>query len=313
MSGTLVTGAEGFVGSWLVPELARQGHDLVCVRAPASREPTWGRAWRAVDLRDARAVAALVGETAPDRVVHLAAVAFPPDAARDPLEALRGNYGAVDALCLALARGAPAARLLFVSTGEVYGGAPFGAPPFAESAQLEPCNPYAATKAAAEQRVALACAQDGLDALCARPFNHTGPRRPERYAESSFAAQIARIERGEREPALRVGALDAVRDWCDVRDVACAYALLLERGERGATYNVCSGRARSVRDLVAALCALARRPVRVETDPERVRPTPEGRRALVGDPSRTLALGWRRAHAFEDTLRDLLDDWRAAA
>jgi GDP-4-dehydro-6-deoxy-D-mannose reductase len=313
VSRTLVTGAEGFVGSWLVPELERRGHDVCCVRLPAPAEPRWGKAWRAVDLTDAGAVAALVAEVAPARVVHLAAVAFPPDAARDPLSALRANYGAVDGLCRALARHAPRARLLYVSTGEVYGGAPLGAPPFAESAPLEPCNPYAATKAAAERRVAIACERDALDALCVRPFNHTGPRRPERYAESSFAAQIARIERGERAPVLRVGALDAVRDWSDVRDVVAAYALLLERGESGAVYNVSSGRARSVRELVDALCALARRDVCVEIDPARVRETPAARRALVGDPRRIEALGWRRAHAFEDTLRDLLDAWRAAA
>lgn len=313
MSRTLVTGAEGFVGSWLVPELARQGHEVICVRSPAVPEPRWGDAWRALDLVDAGAVDALVGEVAPARVVHLAALAYPPDAARDPLLALRVNYGAVDALCNALARHAPRARLLLVSTGEVYGGAALDAPPFAETAPLEPRNAYAATKAAAEQRAALARASDGLDTLCARPFNHSGPRRPERYAESSFAAQIARIERGEAEPVLRVGALDAVRDWCDVRDVVRAYALLLERGEAGATYNVSSGRGRSVREIVERLCALARREVRVETDPERVRATPAAQRALVGDPRRLEALGWQRANAFEETLSDLLDAWRSAA
>ncbi len=313
MSRTLVTGAEGFVGSWLVPELERQGHELCCVRAPGAPRPAWGGAWRALDLVDAEGVAALVAEVSPARVVHLAAVAFPPDAARDPLLALRANYGAVDGLCRALARFAPRARLLFISTGEVYGGSPLGAPPFAESARLEPCNVYAATKAAAERRVALAAEREGLDALCARPFNHTGPRRPERYAESSFAAQIARIERGGAEPVLRVGALDAVRDWSDVRDVCRAYALLLERGRAGEVYNVSSGCARSVGEMLETLRALARREIAVQLDPARVRATPDARKALVGDPRRAEALGWRRVHAFEDTLSELLEAWRAAA
>jgi GDP-4-dehydro-6-deoxy-D-mannose reductase len=310
---TLTTGAEGFVGSHLVPLLEGRGHEVAPVRRPDRAQPGYGRGWRAVDLRDPQACAALVRDVRPARVVHLAAVAFPPDAERDPLEALRANYVAVDALARALAAHAPSARLLFVGSGEVYGGAPVGAPPFAEDAPLAPRTPYAATKAAAEMRVALAVADEGLDALSARPFNHTGPGRPERYAESSFARQLAAIERGQAEPVIRVGDLEAVRDFSDVRDVVQAYALLLERGERGTSYNVASGVGRRLGDVLDALVARARCAVRVEVDPARLRASEPERQALVGSPARLRALGWRPAHAFEETLGDLLESWRAAA
>ncbi len=169
--------------------------------------------------------------TRPRYVVHLAAVAFPREAAQDPLEALRLNYGALDHLLGGIQLHVPDARLLYVGTGEVYGPRPDGAPPLREDDPLAPPNLYAATKAAAEVRATLAVEREGLDVVRVRPFNHSGPGRPPIYAESSFAQQIAQIERGEREPVLRVGNLDAVRDFSDVRDVVRDYTLLLEHGE----------------------------------------------------------------------------------
>ena len=306
-SVTWVTGAEGFVGSWLLPGLTGQAS------LPLQRPGGGSSAgYRELELSDRDAVHALMRETRPARIVQLAAIAFPPEAARSPLEALRCNYCAIDHLLSGMAAHAPEARLLYVSTGAAYGAQPADHRPLVESDPLEPQTPYAATKAAAEQRVALA-AEAGLDVVRARPFNHSGPGRPADYAESAFARQIVQIERGEREPVLRVGNLDAVRDYSDVRDVVDAYCLLLERGERGGVYNVCSGRGRSVRSIVETLLSLSGCGARIEVDPDLYRPAASDRLALVGDAGRLRSLGWQPTHTFEDTLKDLLEDWRSRA
>ena len=300
-----MTGAEGFVGSWLVPRLADQ--PVLPLQRPCTGAST---RHRELELGDHDAVHALLRETRPARIVHLAALAYPPDSARSPLEALRSNYSAVDHLLSGMAEYVPEARFLYVGTGEAYGARPADHRPLVESDSLRPETPYGATKAAAERRVGLA-ADEGLDVVSVRPFNHSGPGRPAAYAESSFARQVVRIERGEQEPVLRVGNLEPLRDFSDVRDVVDAYHLLLERGERGSVYNVCSGRARSIRWIAETLLSLAGCRATIEVDAELYRPVPPDRLALVGDAGRLRELGWRPAHTLEETLKDLLEDWRS--
>jgi len=314
----VVTGAEGFVGSWLVPELAAAYVPVIAVHKPGTPLPSAEAASAhaepvEADLRRRGALLEVLRDTQPRAVVHLAAVAVPREAARDPDEALAVNYTAVDHLVAAILEASPHTRLLYVSSGEVYGRQSRDDPPAAETAELRPPNPYAATKAAAEQRVALAVERERLDAVRVRPFNHSGPGRPPVYAESDFARQVALLERGGGEPVVRVGNLEAIRDFSDVRDVVRAYRLLLERGERGGVYNVCSGQPRSIRSVLDYLVSRARRELRVEVDAARFEALPEGAVGLVGDPTRIRALGWEPAHPFESTLDDLLDDWRSRA
>ncbi len=310
---TLVTGAAGFVGSWLVPALRASGREPIGVHLPGLPRGEAQIDWHACDLRVGAEVRALLASVRPTEIVHLAALASPSQAERDPLEALRSNYLAVDHLLAALVESAPRARLVFVSTGESYGCAPSGAPPFRESDPFRPQTIYAATKAAGERRIELAVERDGLDVVIARPFNHTGPGRPAIYAESSFAEQLARIERGQQKAVLRVGNLDAERDFSDVRDVVAAHVALLERGERGSAYNISSGRALRIGALLELLISRARVKPRVEVDPERWRPLPQGASSLAGDASRLRALGWRPEHALADTLDALLERHRASA
>jgi len=307
----LVTGAGGFVGSWLTPALLKAGAEVVGLYKPGLAPPAADCEPLAVDLRERSEVREALRRVRPDAVVHLAGIASPREAARDPVEALRVNYTAVDHLLHALAESAPAARLLLVSSGEVYGAGPADAAPFPETRPPRPANPYAASKLAGEQRGLLAFRHEGLDVVCARPFNHTGPGRPSEYAESSFARQLAEIERGEREPVVRVGNLEPLRDWSDVRDVVAAYQVLLERGQSGEVYNVCSGVLRPVQWVLDTLVALCRCEVRVEIDPERYQPVEAGRKASGGDPGRMRALGWTPSHSLEDTLAELLEAWRS--
>ncbi|MFI5315500.1 MAG: NAD-dependent epimerase/dehydratase family protein [Myxococcota bacterium] len=310
---TLVTGAAGFVGSHLVPALRAAGREVIGVHLPGMPPGAADVEWRACDLRERGALARLAAEVQPREVVHLAALAAPAEVERAPLEALRSNFLALDSLLAALASRAGSVRLLFVSTGEVYGPSAVEAAPRREGDALRPINLYAATKAAGEVLVQRAVARDRLDAVIARPFNHTGPGRPALYAESSFAEQIARIERGQHEPVLRVGNLDPVRDFSDVRDVVGAYLVLLARGARGATYNVCSGVLRSLRSVLERLLARSSARPRIEVDPERYRPLPPESLAFAGDASRMRALGWAPTHSVDAALDALLDAYRGAA
>jgi GDP-4-dehydro-6-deoxy-D-mannose reductase len=309
----LVTGAAGFVGSWLLPELSRAGYPLIAVHRPgeaAGEHDLPELRWHSLDIREPAGVAELIASAQPAAVVHLAGIAVPAQATADPLLALETNYMAVDHLVRALDSHCPRARLLLISTGEVYGRRAAAAPAARELDPLAPSNVYAATKAAAEQRASLAAAQGGLDVVIARPFNHTGPGRPAQYAEASFARQIAQAEKNASRAGVRVGNLQPIRDWSDVRDVVHAYRVLLERAKPGEVYNTCSGRGHAVAEVLETLRGLARVPLAVQIDPARYEDVPADRLALVGNPSKLRGLGWTPRHPLAATLASLLDDWR---
>jgi GDP-4-dehydro-6-deoxy-D-mannose reductase len=177
-----------------------------------------------------------------------------------------------------------------------------------EEHPLLPSSPYGLSKLAQEM---LGMKTNGrMDVMIARPFNHVGPRQDPYFAASGFARRIADIERGRWAPEISVGNLEARRDLTDVRDTVRAYQMILERGQPGRPYNVCSGRAIRIRELLDLLIARARVPVEVKVDPARYRPndTP----ILLGDPARLRdELGWTAEIPIEQTLDDLLEYWRS--
>lgn len=289
-----VSGARGFVGSVLVPRLAQAGHDVVA----ADHE---------TDVCDAGVVDAAIAAAAPDAVVHLAALASVAESFGAAERVARVNYAGTLHVLRAVQRHAPKARVLVISSGEIYGGsdAPVAVD---ESAQLAPGSPYARSKAAADL-LAEAFATRGLDVVRARAFNHTGAGQKEPYVAASFARQIAEMEAGRREPVMHVGNLAAVRDFLDVRDVVEAYRRLLDRERVPAgAYNVASGVGRSIAELLQALVERSTIRPRVEVDASRFRPA----RPSIGDATRLRrATGWIPTIPFEATLAVLLDDWRA--
>ena len=285
MERVLVTGPDGFVGRHLRTEL--------------------GEAFVPFDgnVLDADAVGAAVRDTQPSAVVHLAAESSVAASWEDTFRAWRVNVDGAVNMLEAVRREQPQARVLYPSTGEVYGNA--GRFPTPEDEPVAPISPYAVTKAAAE----LACALPGTDVVVARAFNHEGPGRDDRFAVGSWTRQIARLE-AEGGGTLLVGDLSAERDLTDVRDVCRAYRLLLDPSVPAGTYNVASGEARPLADVVEILVGLAQCPVTVRQNPARVRAVDV--RVLAGDASRLRdATGWRPEIPLEQTLADALEHARA--
>src|SRR6202171_4614181 len=296
----LVTGAGGFVGGHLCEHLAAHDDPVIPVGWPASS----GSAGTAsVDVTDARTVQDAVEAARPDAVVHLADVPQAAASDRDPSRTFAVNaLGAVHVLA-AVQQVAPGARVLLVGSAEMYGPLHHGTRA-AEDAPLRPVSPYASSKVAAEVAGFQFHRGRNLAVISARPFNHVGRGQRADFVVPSFAGQLASIRRGQSSPVLRVGNLDAIRDFSHVEDVVRAYRLLLHRGQAGQAYNVCRGGGRSIRSILERMIELASVEVRVEVDPSRFRPSELP--YLVGDPAKLQRLGWRPSKSVDDALRDAL-------
>lgn len=306
----IVTGAAGFAGSHLLDRLPRHGR-IIGWHRPGGRVPTNTDdvvEWQAVDVTDRAAVRRAVSERRPARIFHLAGAASVETSWTNAVPHLHINVMGTDAVLDAVRQTHPSCRVLVVTSAQVYGP---DACALGEDAPLVPQSPYGFTKLA-QDRLALASAADGLDVVVARPFNHIGPRQEAGFAIASFARQIARIEAGLAPPVLAVGNLDTRRDITDVRDVVDAYVRIMEDGRAGRAYNVCSGNAWRIRDLLDTLLQLSTATIEVTTDPARFRPVDVP--IVQGDPSRLQAeLGWTRRIDMEQTLQDTLEEWRERA
>jgi GDP-4-dehydro-6-deoxy-D-mannose reductase len=310
----LVTGVSGFVGGHLVEHLrlAQPGLELYgLVRPHGAAAPELPAGLRAIeaDLGDAGSVAAALAAVRPERVVHLAGQSSVQHSWGDPGATLRTNVMGVVHLLDGLRRLGQSCRVLVVGSAEEYGAVAEADLPLDETLALRPTSPYAVSKAAQGLLALQYAALPGLVVVLTRTFPHTGPRRGEAFAESSFARQLAEIEAGLRPPVLEVGNLEAVRDFTDVRDVVRAYWALVERGTSGEAYNVCSGRGIRIRELLERLVARTAVAVEVRVAPERLRPADVP--ALVGNPGKLAqATGWAPRIALDQTLGDLLGYWR---
>jgi GDP-4-dehydro-6-deoxy-D-mannose reductase len=263
--------------------------------------------WEPVDLLDRHAVAAAIRRRPPRAVYHCAGAAHVGRAWDETAAALAVNVRGTHYLLEALREVSLAIPMLVPSSAMVYQP---GHAPLTEDQPLLPSNPYGITKLAQEFLAARARI-DGVSARIARAFNHIGPRQDPSFSASGFARQIAEIETGHREPEILVGNLDARRDVTDVRDTVRAYRAVLERGQTGRAYNICSGRAVSVEELLNRLISRARVPLRVRVDQARLRPNDLP--LVVGNPSRLRdELGWATTIPLEQTLDDLLEYWRGA-
>jgi GDP-4-dehydro-6-deoxy-D-mannose reductase len=275
-----VTGARGFVGPHLVAHLEASGDDVLSL-----------------------------DRHGPEVVYHLAALSHVGESWENPAASFRVNAeGTLNVLHTCAEVGVE--RVLVVLSSEEYGRVTADELPLTEESPVRPVTPYGAAKATADILALQSFLGDGLATIRARPFSHTGPGQSPRFVVPALAARIARAERdgiGE----ISVGSLDAVRDLTDVRDVVRAYRLLVERGEPGAVYNVCSGRGVSVQEIADQLLSRAEQPIKLVTDPDLVRPVEVPR--LVGSNELLRATtGWAPEIPLARTLDDVLADARAA-
>lgn len=263
-----------------------------------------------LDVRDDRAIAEYLRSHTPDAIIHLAAQSNVPAAFADPHATFDVNLLGTLSLLQACREVGFSGRLLYVSSGDVYGLLDPQSLPVSEALPPKPRNPYAVSKVAAE----LLCWQwgetEGLDVVIARPFNHIGPGQSERFVVADLARQIVEIRMGRRDAVLRVGDIDVTRDFSDVRDVAAAYFALLSSGRRGEIYNVGSGEERTVRSVIERLLAIAE--VQAEVIQEAARLRRVEQRRVQADCSRLMRdTGWRTKIPFDRTLEDILGYWEA--
>jgi len=298
MKRLMVTGLDGFVGRHVkqAVESLRDGRfQLVEARG-------------AIELREPATLQQAIEETRPDYVLHLAAQSFVPASVKDPRATYEVNFFGTLNLLQTLKAGGFRGRMLYVGSAEEYGAVRDEDLPVVESCPLRPRTPYGVSKAAAE----LLCYQwtqdQGFEIVMSRPFNHLGPGQAEHFVVPDFAKQVTEIKLGRREPVLKVGAIDVTRDFTDVRDVVQAYLALMERGESGEAYNVCSGREYSIREILEELIRLAEVECRIIVDNARLRAV-ERKRNRGSFEKLAKCTGWNPRITLTESLRDVLAYW----
>lgn len=309
----LITGIAGFAGGHLAEFLLREtdwevwgtvhhtDHNVAHLRDQLYL--------RRVDLREPDAVIQLIRDAQPDRVYHLAGQSYVPVSWDNPWQTFEINVRSQINLLEAILAADVAPRVLVVASNEEYGFITPDDLPIDEETPLRPASPYAVSKVAQDMLGLQYHLNYGLFVVRVRPFNHIGPRQRSEFVAAAFARQLAEIEAGLRLPVVKVGNLEAQRDFTDVRDMVRAYFLALEQGEAGEVYNIGAGQAHSIRQLLDILLDLSTAQVTVEQDPARMRPSDVP--VIVCDATRfRTRTGWAPQISFRESLRSGLNYWR---
>jgi GDP-4-dehydro-6-deoxy-D-mannose reductase len=304
-----ITGATGFVGSHLRELLRSQGHRL------------WGSAYPDapgfssedqifyLDIRSEKDVFKRIEESRPDWVFHLAAVSNVRHSWNRRKETIETNIGGTLNVFEGIRKFSPNARIVFVSSSDVYGTKSSLGNPLDEKEEVIAVNPYAYTKWSGEVLSDFYVRVENLKIVIVRSFPQTGPGQSADFVCSDWAYQIARIEKGLSEPVINVGNISAERDFTDVRDVVRAYVGLIEKGKTGEVYNVCSGRSYSLESILERLLSFTRKEISVRVDTQKLRKVDIQR--LIGDNRKVKdAISWEAQIPIEQSLEELLEYWR---
>jgi len=308
----LITGAAGFVGSHLLrhlrstyPDADLRGTLLNATHTLADPQAVG----HVINLLNQDDVSALLRQLQPDWIFHLAASANVHKSFENPWATLENNLHAQLNVIQACAQSGLAPRILVVTSGEVYGVEQPVDYPTREDAPMRPANPYAVSKVAQDMLALQYFLSNKLPIIRARPFNHLGPGQAPGFVAPDIARQIAAIEAGAQKPVIHCGNLVTERDFTDVRDIVRAYTLLIERGSAGEAYNVASGRTHTIGELINTLRSLATVPIEIESNADFIRSS--GVSKSWGDPERLRqATGWVPQIPLQQTLLDVLNDWR---
>ncbi len=310
----LITGITGFAGSHLAEHLIAEGIEVYGTfrtRSPLDNIVHIQDKVKLIEceLTDAFNVRRIFSNLTPDYVFHLAAQSFVAASWKSPQDTIVNNVVSQLNLFEAIVEKSINPKFLVAGSSEEYGRVRGSDFPITEAIPLKPLSPYGVSKVAQDVLGYQYWQTYGLNVIRSRAFNHTGPRRGEVFVTSNFASQIVQIEQGLRDPIIKVGNLEAERDFTDVRDTVRAYMLLLRDGRVGDVYNISSGKARTIQSVLDALTALSKVDVRVEIDESRLRPSDLPKLEGSFDKIRN-AVGWEPEIPFEKTLNDLLNYWR---
>lgn len=314
MKKALITGVAGFAGGFLAEHLLEKdfnviGTYLVDDQLKFTSHIKEKAKLEKLDLLDYKATFDLIKNSDPDYVFHLAAMTSPKESFLNPSLTITNNIAAQVNLLEALRNSNSDAKILIISSADVYGLVNKKDLPIDEDTPLMPVNPYAVSKLAQDFLGLQYFLSYGLKVIRVRPFNHIGPRQSDRFVVPSFARQIAEIEKGKQEKIIRVGNLSSRRDFTDVRDMMDAYLLAVENGKIGDVYNLGSGISHQIREILDMLLSLSNEKIDVEIDPSKFRPRDEPE--LRCDRSKfSRETGWEPRIEIEKTLKDTLDYWR---
>lgn len=310
----LITGIAGFVGSHLAELLLSQGYEVYGMARPRSKTDHIETIKTKLhledaDLLDSHSLYSLVAKIKPDYIFHLAAQSFVPTSWVSPSVTLEVNIVGTANLFEAVRMAGIDPVIQIACSSEEYGLVLANEVPIKETNPLRPLSPYAVSKLAMDYLGYQYHQSYKVRAVRTRGFNHTGPRRGETFAESNFAKQIAMIEKGKQEPVISVGNLEAHRDYTDVRDMVKAYVIAAEKCDPGDVYNICTGKAQKIGDMLNLLLSFSKVKVTIKEDPSRMRPSDVP--VLIGDNSKFVQkTGWKAKIPFEQTMEDLLNYWR---
>lgn len=309
MKNGLVIGAAGFVGKYLIDEMVTNGIKAYATKLPHETLVGLSAKVYNLDIMDKNAVTALLFEVRPDYIFHLAAQSSVGLAWKKPGLTvdvnIKGSLNVMDAVRELYYK----PRVLLIGSGEEYGYIQPGETPITETNPIRPGNIYAATKVCQNMIGNIYSQAYDMELMMVRAFNHIGPGQAPMFVVSDFCKQVAEIEKGLREPVMKVGNLAAKRDFTDVRDVVKAYVKLVQKGIPGETYNVGSGNAREIRTILDLIISMSDAAIQVETDPNKLRPVDVP--IIEADITKIRKLtGWEPEIPIEQTISEMLNYWR---
>lgn len=314
MTKALITGIQGFAGSHLAEFLLSKGYqvfglDISPINAPHIAHIRDRLLLFECDIRDRKRLHDVIYQTKSDEIYHLAAMPHVPTSFRDPKLTFDVNlYGSLN-LFEAIKEVSGNIKILYVGSGTEYGDVKKEETPINEDIPLRPTDPYSVSKVSANMLAFQYFKSFNMHIVRVRPFNHIGPRQSPEFVCSSFAKQIAEIEKGKKEPVLTVGNLETMRDFTDVRDMVKAYWLAIQKGTPGEVYNICSEKAISIKEILEKFLSMSNRNIQVKQDSDRLRPHDSP--ILLGNSTNfKKRTGWKPEIQLDETLKSIVDYWR---